>query len=64
MLKGKKVLEIGCGRGDVSNGFYKLGVDLHAVDIDDYSKKFLDPIKFEKCNLEKKIYLLKIIILI
>lgn len=55
LLKGKKVLEIGCGRGDVSNGFYKLGVDLHAVDIDDYSKKFLDSdIKFEKCNLEKE----------
>tara|TARA_B100000131_G_C17966861_1_gene552746 strand:- start:134 stop:802 length:669 start_codon:yes stop_codon:yes gene_type:complete len=53
-LKNKKVLEIGSGRGEFSNNFSNLGVDLYTVDINDNSKKYLNKdIIFEKCNLDK-----------
>ena len=52
-LKDKKVLEIGSGRGEFSNNFFNLGVNLYTIDINDNSKKYLNKdIVFEKCNLE------------
>ena len=52
-LDGKKLLEIGCGRGEFSNSFHKLGVKLYAIDINDNSKINLDDgINFEKCDIE------------
>lgn len=52
-LNNKKVLEIGSGRGEFSNNFFNLGVNLYATDINDKSKKYLhEKIIFKKCNLE------------
>lgn len=56
-LRKKTILEIGCGRGEFINEFYKQGLKCYAVDIDPGSKKFLNPkIKFKIFNLEKKNY--------
>ena len=38
--KGKKILDIGCGRGDFLNGFIKCGLDGYGIDQSDAAKKF------------------------
>tara|TARA_B110000977_G_scaffold184214_1_gene247625 strand:+ start:1211 stop:1867 length:657 start_codon:yes stop_codon:yes gene_type:complete len=58
-LKNKKLLEIGCGRGDFTNCFKRQGVDIIAIDHNEDPKKYLDKgIKFTVCNINnEKIYL-------
>ena len=34
-----KILELGCGRGELLNSFIDLGIDGYGTDISDYSKK-------------------------
>jgi len=52
-----KILELGCGRGELLNSFIDLGIDGYGTDISDYSKKKYPKIKFTKNNIleEKKI---------
>lgn len=51
-LKNKKLLEIGCGRGDFTNSFKKQGIDIIAIDHNEDSKKYLDKnIKFKVCDI-------------
>ncbi len=54
-LKGKKMLEIGSGRGDFSNNFHKLGVKIYSIDINIRSKEYLNSeIYFNKCDIENE----------
>ena len=39
MSKNQKILELGCGRGEFLNEFVKCGLEVHGVDISDYSQK-------------------------
>ena len=52
-----KILELGCGRGELLNSFIDLGIDGYGTDISDYSKKKYPKIKFTESNIlkEKKI---------
>ena len=53
-LKNKKLLEIGCGRGDFINEFSKQEVDCYATDILEESKQFLnDKIQFSLNDISK-----------
>jgi len=58
-LKGKKVLEIGCGRGDLSILAAKLGADVLAVDIDFDILKFFRLEVIPKNKFEGSITLLQ-----
>ena len=50
--KNKKILEIGCGRGEFLNEFFLSGLDSHGVDLSDYMKNFFPNLKFKLANLE------------
>ncbi len=52
--KNKKVLELGCGRGEFLNEFNLFGLDAYGVDMSDYCKKFFPSLKFKKVDLEKE----------
>jgi SAM-dependent methyltransferase len=55
-LKEKQnILEIGCGRGEFINEFYKLGMDVHAIDIYLQAKQKFPHIKIKYCDLETNI---------
>ena len=46
------LLDIGCGRGDMTNAFKKLGFKVEGVDISSECKDLLHPIKVYQENLE------------
>jgi len=46
------VLDVGCGRGDFTNAFYRLGLDCYAVDNGNRPSRLLDKIVFNNANLE------------
>ena len=50
--KNKKILEIGCGRGEFLNEFFLSGLDSYGVDVSDYMKNFFPHLKFKLANLE------------
>ena len=50
--KDKKLLEVGCGRGEFAKGFMEYGLEVHAVDQSDYVTKLEPKIKFKPCDLE------------
>ena len=53
-LKNKKLLEIGCGRGDFINEFSEQSVDCYATDILEESQQYLNNnIKFSLNNIAK-----------
>lgn len=52
--KNKKILELGCGRGDFLNEFSLYGLEAHGVDVSDYCKKFFPNLNFQKVDLEKE----------
>jgi len=52
--KDKKILELGCGRGDFLNEFDLFGLHAYGVDISDYCKKFFPNLKFKNVDLEKE----------
>mgnify|MGYP001320631300 CR=1 FL=1 len=52
--KTKKVLELGCGRGEFLNEFSLYGLDAYGVDVSDYCKKFFPKLNFKKVDLEKE----------
>ena len=55
-----KILELGCGRGELLNSFIDLGIDGYGTDISDYSKK-----KYPRQSLirrEEGVVLLEIVI--
>ncbi len=52
-LDGKlKLLDVGCGRGDLLKAFNKLGHVVEGVDLSSESQKLLKPIKVHQKNLE------------
>ena len=54
-LSNKKLLEIGCGRGDIINRFVKKNIKCYATDILFDSSKYLSTdIKFTQNNIEKE----------
>lgn len=54
-LKGKlKLLDVGCGRGDLLKAFKELGHEVEGVDLSSESQKFLNPIKVYNHNLEEE----------
>lgn len=50
--KNRKILEIGCGRGEFLNEFFLSGLDSHGVDLSNYIKNFFPHLKFKLANLE------------
>ena len=54
MNKNQKILELGCGRGEFLNEFVKCGLEVHGVDISDYSEKFFSELNFKKVDMEKE----------
>ena len=54
MSKNQKILELGCGRGEFLNEFVKCGLEVHGVDISDYSEKFFTQLNFKKIDMENE----------
>ena len=54
MNKNQKLLELGCGRGEFLNEFVKCGLEVHGVDISDYSEKFFSELNFKKVDMENE----------
>lgn len=54
MSKNQKILELGCGRGEFLNEFVKCGLEVHGVDISDYSKKFFSELNLKKVDMENE----------
>ena len=54
MSKNQKILELGCGRGEFLNEFVKCGLEVHGVDISDYSQKFFSELNFKKVDMENE----------
>lgn len=52
--KGDKVLEIGCGRGEVLTGFQKLGLDCYGLDLSDYSVENIKGLHVKKNDISKE----------
>lgn len=50
-----KLLDVGCGRGDMLKSFEKLKLDVVGADISDEAEKLCKPIKVYKENLEEGI---------
>ena len=50
----KKILDIGCGRGEFLKGFMKCGLEGYAVDQSDTVLKYLPNIPFKKANIENE----------
>jgi|MDTB01.3.fsa_nt_gb SAM-dependent methyltransferase len=50
-----RLLDVGCGRGDLLKSFEKLNFDVVGVDISDEAKAMCEPIKVYKENLEEGI---------
>lgn len=57
-FKNKKILDLGCGHGDVGASFYRLGADVTCVDIRDdnlqVTTKKYQGIKTKKVNLDRE----------
>jgi len=54
-LNGKlRLLDVGCGRGDLLKAFEELGHEVEGVDLSSESQKFLNPIKVYNQNLEEE----------
>lgn len=51
--KGSKLLDMGCGRGDFSNAFSSVGMQVSAVDYSDSITNNYKNIEFEKCDFTK-----------
>ena len=47
----KKVLELGCGRGEFLNEFVNCGLEGHGVDLSDYCKDFFPNLNFKKVDI-------------
>ncbi len=54
MNKNQKLLELGCGRGEFLNEFVKCGLEVHGVDISDYSENFFSELNFKKVDMENE----------
>lgn len=53
LRKGKKLLEIGCGRGEFLNSFLQLGLDCFGVDMSNYCTVNLNNIKVKIVDISK-----------
>ena len=49
-----KLLEIGCGRGDILKRFKSLGLEVEGVDIDNEAIKLNEGIPVKMCNIENE----------
>ncbi len=49
--KNKKVLELGCGRGDFLNEFVNSGFEGHGTDISEYSNQFFPNLHLKKVDM-------------
>lgn len=54
MNKNQKLLELGCGRGEFLNEFVKCGLEVHGVDISEYSRKFFSELNFKKVDIQNE----------
>jgi SAM-dependent methyltransferase len=54
MQPGKKILEVGCGRGEFSKSFVNLGMEVHAVDQSDFIKNFAPKVHFKSCDIQNE----------
>jgi len=54
MSKNQKILELGCGRGEFLNEFVKCGLEVHGVDISDYSEQFFSELNFKKVDMDNE----------
>ena len=52
--KNKKILEIGCGRGEFLNEFFLSGLDSYGIDFSDFVKNFFPKLKFKSVDLENE----------
>ena len=59
IASGSKLLDIGCGNGDITKNFKDLGLQVHGIDISDSSKHLLSEYEFSKVNLNNAPYPLK-----
>jgi len=53
---GSKILDIGCGNGEITSEFQKLGMDVYGLDISESSVKNIKKENFKKHNLNKGDY--------
>lgn len=53
---GSKILDIGCGNGQITKSFQDLGMEVHGIDFSEESLNILDKKKFRKVNLSIKPY--------
>tara|TARA_B100000787_G_C16195893_1_gene300812 strand:+ start:2649 stop:3329 length:681 start_codon:yes stop_codon:yes gene_type:complete len=51
LKENKKILELGCGRGEFLNEFVNNGLEGHGVDLSDYSKEFFSNLNFKKVDM-------------
>jgi ubiquinone/menaquinone biosynthesis C-methylase UbiE len=54
MAENKKLLEVGCGRGDFLNAFSKMKLRTYGVDISDFAKEFCHNSEIKTANLENE----------
>ena len=55
LQKNTKLLDVGCGRGDMLKAFKKKGFDVEGVDLSEESVEILKPIKVHQKNLEEDV---------
>tara|TARA_Y100000385_G_scaffold160442_1_gene166553 strand:+ start:2996 stop:3661 length:666 start_codon:yes stop_codon:yes gene_type:complete len=56
MKKGEKLLDLGCGRGDFSKAFQRLGLVVEGADIEQTQSEIISDIKLSLFDLEKNDY--------
>ena len=52
IIKGAKLLDLGCGRGEFLNGFIEMGVDGFGVDLTDAAVKACPKAEIKKSDIE------------
>jgi ubiquinone/menaquinone biosynthesis C-methylase UbiE len=54
IMKGSKLLDVGCGRGEFLNGFIEMGVNGHGVDQTDSAKSYCPKAEISQADIENE----------